>query len=94
MIPDLLSKLVYEFEANGGIPESFKAMSVEDLEEVASDFQTLYLFGNQDDMKGDLIADHDWFVFAHWEKVDQANFLAYLMAKIAVLREAKSNADT
>lgn len=91
LIPDLLSKLTHEFEANGGIPESFKAMGVEDLEEVASDFQTLYLFGDQDDMKGDLISDQDWFVFANWQKVDQANFLAYLFAKIAVLREAESN---
>lgn len=91
LIPDLLSKLVHEFETNGGIPESFKAMGVEDLEEVASDFQTLYLFGDQDDMKGDLISDQDWLVFRFWEKVDQANFLAYLFAKIAVLREAESN---
>ena len=91
LIPDLLSKLVHEFENNGGISESFKLMGVTQLEEAVINLQALYSFGNYKEMRPDLINESDWNAFINLYKADQALFLAYLSAKIAVLREAESN---
>lgn len=75
-----------ETEEFASYAQNFKARSVQELEGVVLDFQSLYTFGDHEGDRGDLISPEDWMVFSHWELCTQAKFLAYLAIKIAVLR--------
>lgn len=76
--------------------QNYKDRTVEELEAIILDFQSIYQHGwdfrtlcqvedNESDCI-DLISSEDWMVFSHWEPTTQTSFLAYLAIKIAVLR--------
>lgn len=67
---------------------SYKDRPVEQLESIALDFQLIYAFGDGEGNPEDLIPEQDRMVFHHWEPSTQTNFIAYLTAKIALLRNA------
>jgi hypothetical protein len=94
-IIDSLQKTVNEFEFEGSLANIFKKYSREQLEEISVDLQALYLYGNHDEMKPDLIDFSHWLVFKFWEPEDQTGFLAYLSCKIALMRlqESETIAD-
>ena len=66
--------------------QNYKDLTVEELEAIILDFQSIYQFGDVEGDCIDLIPSEDWIVFSHWEPSTQTDFLAYLAIKIAVLR--------
>ena len=78
----------YEDESHNlsGFIQSYKDRTVEELEEIVSDFQALYQFGDYPDNNHPLISFEDWTAFPYWEPSTQTDFLAYLAIKIAVAR--------
>jgi hypothetical protein len=79
---------LYEDESHNlsGFIASYKNRTIEELETIISEFQSLYTFRDDEGDRGDLISPDDWFAFYHWEPCDQTDFLAYLAIKIAVAR--------
>jgi hypothetical protein len=66
--------------------DSYKNRTVEELEGIILDFQSLYQFQDDEADRGDLISVEDWVGFNEWEPSEQTDFLAYLAIKIAVAR--------
>lgn len=79
-------QIIKQYEYNCGICQNYKDRTVEELEAIILDFQSLYQFGDVEGDCIDLIPFEDWMVFRHWEPSTQTSFLAYLAIKIAVLR--------
>lgn len=96
-------QIIKQYECNNlaSFCQNYKDRTVEELEAIILDFQSLYQFGWDfqslhqlgDDESDcidltpiDLIPSEDWTVFGHWEPSTQTDFLAYLAIKIAVLR--------
>lgn len=65
---------------------SYKNRTVEELESIILEFQSLYQFMDDEGDRGDLISVEDWMGFQEWEPSEQTDFLAYLAIKIAVAR--------
>ena len=76
----------YESDYFVGFAKNYKNRSVEELEQIILEYQFLYVYGDDESDRGDLIPPEDWFVFHHWEPSTQSEFLAYFAIKIAVLR--------
>jgi len=76
----------YESDHFPSFAKDYKDRTVEELETIILEYQSLYAYGDDEGDRGDLISPEDWFVFHHWEPSTQAEFLAYLAIKIAVLR--------
>jgi hypothetical protein len=84
---ELFQQIIKRYEFENGCAKSYKELNVETLEEIILDFQHLYQFGDYPDFVSKSgIHSSDWLAFKHWEPCDQSEFLAYLSAKIAVLR--------
>lgn len=78
----------YEDESHNlfGFIQGYKNRTIEELESIILDFQSLYQFQDDEADRGDLINPVDWMAFHHWEPSEQTDFLAYLAIKIAVAR--------
>lgn len=78
----------YESESYNlsGYIQSYKDRTVEELEQIIVDFQSLYVFGDYPDISRSLISEEDLTIFRYWEPSTQTDFLAYLAIKIAVAR--------
>ena len=86
---ELLKQIIDRYESEIGVLQSYHDRSVEELEEVILDLQHLYQFGDSLSWGAEtspFIRSNDWTAFSHWEPCTQAEFLAYLAAKIAVAR--------
>jgi hypothetical protein len=79
---------LYEDESHNlsGFIASYKNRTVEELDTISSEFQSLYSWQDATGDRGDLISPEDWMAFHHWEPAEQTDFLAYLAIKIAVAR--------
>ena len=81
-------QIIKQYECNNlaSFCQNYKDRTVEELEAIILDFQSLYQFGDGEGDYIDLIPSEDWMVFRLWEPSTQTDFLAYLAIKIAVLR--------
>lgn len=79
-------QIIKQYECGNNFCRNYKDRTVEELEAIILDFQSIYQFGDVEGDCIDLIPSEDWIVFSHWEPSTQTDFLAYLAIKIAVLR--------
>jgi hypothetical protein len=75
----------FESEEYASFCQNYKDRSVEELDTIIAEFQSLYMWQDPTGDRGDLISPEDWMVFSHWGPCNQTEFLAYLAIKIAVL---------